>query len=100
MTQFCKTKVPQHMADTLETIKDSDEAIKAYGVSVGTMMCERLLSAGVPGLHMYTLNLDKTAVAILRHVKLLPPVETVPAVVVVEEVPAAVAEKVLVANGV
>ncbi|KAG7666898.1 hypothetical protein Ndes2526B_g09640 [Nannochloris sp. 'desiccata'] len=72
MTSFCKTRVPQHITDVLETIKDSDEAIKAYGISLGTLMCERLLAAGAPGLHMYTLNLDKSAVAILRHVKLIP----------------------------
>jgi len=35
------------------------------------MMCERLLAAGVPGLHMYTLNMDHSAVKILRSVKLL-----------------------------
>ncbi len=75
MTSFCKTRVPAHVADTLEAIKDSDEAIKAYGVSLGTMMCQQLLAAGVPGLHMYTLNLERSAVAILRHVGLLPALE-------------------------
>lgn len=72
MTSFCKTKVPAHISDTLEAIKDSDEAIKAYGISLGTMMCQQLLAAGVPGLHMYTLNLEKSAVTILRHVGLIP----------------------------
>jgi len=71
MTSFCKTKVPSHITDTLEAIKDNDEAVKAYGISLGTMMCERLLAAGVPGLHMYTLNMDHSAVKILRSVKLL-----------------------------
>ena len=61
MTGFCKTAVPQHIADTLEAIKGSEEAVKAYGVSMGTFMCQRLLSAGAPGVHMYTLNLEKAA---------------------------------------
>ena len=95
MTSFCKTRVPQHITDTLETIKDSDDAIKAYGISLGTMMCERLLAAGAPGLHMYTLNLDKSAVSILRHVKLIPaaPQDEEKAAAAAEPVPA-------VANGV
>ncbi|EFN59771.1 hypothetical protein CHLNCDRAFT_33591 [Chlorella variabilis] len=59
MTSFCKTAVPQHIADTLETIKGSDEA--AYGISLGTMMCQRLLASGAPGVHMYTLNLERSA---------------------------------------
>lgn len=29
MTAFCKTAVPQHIADTLEAIKGSDDAVKA-----------------------------------------------------------------------
>ncbi len=99
MTSFCKTRVPQHITDTLEAIKDSDDAIKAYGISLGTMMCERLLAAGAPGLHMYTLNLDKSAVAILRHVKLIPAAAKEEEG---EEVAAAPAEAVVaaVANGV
>ena len=29
MTAFCKTYVPRHVADVLEAIKDSEEAVKA-----------------------------------------------------------------------
>jgi 5,10-methylenetetrahydrofolate reductase len=32
MTGFCKTKVPQEVADTLESIKDNDEAVKVTGL--------------------------------------------------------------------
>jgi methylenetetrahydrofolate reductase (NADPH) len=78
MTSFCKTKVPKHIADAVEAIKENDAAVKAYGISLGTMMCQRLLAAGVPGLHMYTLNLDRSAVAILRNVGLLPAEEAAP----------------------
>lgn len=72
MTAFCKTRIPRHISDTLEAIKDNDDAVKAYGVSLATMICERLLASGVPGLHMYTMNLDRSSVGILRSVKLLP----------------------------
>lgn len=37
-----------------------------YGIHLGTEMCKKLLAAGTPGLHMYTLNLDTAAVAILK----------------------------------
>lgn len=72
MTSFCKTAVPQHMSDVLEAIKGSDDAVKAYGISMGTMMCQRLLDCGAPGVHMYTLNLERSAVAILENVGLIP----------------------------
>lgn len=71
MTSFCKTAVPQHIADALEAIKGSEEAVKAYGISLGTMMCQRLLDGGAPGIHMYTLNLERSAVAILENVGLI-----------------------------
>mmetsp|Transcript_2169 Transcript_2169/g.5508 ORF Transcript_2169/g.5508 Transcript_2169/m.5508 type:complete len:592 (-) Transcript_2169:476-2251(-) len=66
MTGFCKTKVPQDIADIIESNKDNEEAIKAYGVELGAQMCRRLLDAGVPGLHMYSLNLEKSALGILE----------------------------------
>ena len=28
MTSFCKTAIPQDISDTLESIKDNDEAVK------------------------------------------------------------------------
>ena len=71
MTSFCKTAIPQDISDTLESIKDNDEAVKAFGVDLGVKMCRRLLEAGTPGLHMYTLNLESAAVGILEQLGLV-----------------------------
>ncbi len=71
MTTFCKTKVPQKISDALEGIKDNEEAVKQYGIELGTEMCKRILDSGVPGLHMYTLNLERSAVAILENLGLI-----------------------------
>lgn len=65
MTAFCKTKVPQDILDTVESLKDNEEAVRAYGIDLGVQMCKRLLEAGVPGLHMYSLNTDKSVMGIL-----------------------------------
>ncbi|WIA22217.1 hypothetical protein OEZ85_004547 [Tetradesmus obliquus] len=71
MTTFCKTDVPPAITDALEAIKDNDEAVKALGITLGAEMCKQLLDAGVPGLHMYTLNLERSAVGILEAVGVL-----------------------------
>ena len=66
MTGFCKTKVPQTILDALEPISENEEAVKAYGIHLGAQMCRRLLDAGIPGLHMYSLNLEKSVLGILK----------------------------------
>ena len=71
MTGLCKTKIPPAMRESLQAIKDNDEAVKAFGVQYVTDMCRRLLETGSPGLHLYTLNQDKTVVDILRNLRLL-----------------------------
>jgi len=72
MTGFCKTKIPAEVADALEKIKEDDEAVKQYGVELCTSMCKRILDAGTsPGLHLYTLNLERAATATLDNLGVL-----------------------------
>lgn len=71
MTAFCKTAVPVHISRTLEAIKDNDAAVRAYGASLATLMCQRLLDAGVPGIHLYTLNQEATPVAVLENLSMI-----------------------------
>ena len=39
-------------------------------------MCKRILAAGIPGLHLYTLNLERSAIAILENLEIIPRVKT------------------------
>eukprot|EP00276_Gloeochaete_wittrockiana_P005145 CAMPEP_0184655738 /NCGR_PEP_ID=MMETSP0308-20130426/14383_1 /TAXON_ID=38269 /ORGANISM="Gloeochaete witrockiana, Strain SAG 46.84" /LENGTH=592 /DNA_ID=CAMNT_0027092455 /DNA_START=195 /DNA_END=1973 /DNA_ORIENTATION=+ len=67
MTAFCKTKVPEDIAADLELIKDDDEKVKNYGIELGIKMCRKILDAGAsPGLHFYTLNLEKSVTKIIE----------------------------------
>eukprot|EP01025_Chloroclados_australasicus_P043233 TRINITY_DN4609_c0_g1_i1.p1 TRINITY_DN4609_c0_g1~~TRINITY_DN4609_c0_g1_i1.p1 ORF type:complete len:599 (-),score=81.18 TRINITY_DN4609_c0_g1_i1:270-2066(-) len=71
MTMFCKTQVPKEISDKVEELKDNDAALKEYGIELGYQMCKRILDEGIPGLHMYTLNLERSAVGILRRLGLI-----------------------------
>jgi len=55
-SEMCGAEVPRWIARRLESFGDDREAIRAFGLDVVTALCERLVAAGVPGLHFYTLN--------------------------------------------
>jgi methylenetetrahydrofolate reductase (NADPH) len=40
----------------LQEFGDDKASIRAFGLDVITDMCDRLLQAGAPGLHFYSLN--------------------------------------------
>jgi len=52
----CGAELPRWMRLRLEGFGDDSASIKAFGLDVVTELCDRLLSAGAPGLHFYTLN--------------------------------------------
>jgi len=55
-SEMCGAEVPRWIARRLESFGDDREAIRAFGLDVVTALCQRLVDAGVPGLHFYTLN--------------------------------------------
>ncbi|AEE79993.1 methylenetetrahydrofolate reductase 1 [Arabidopsis thaliana] len=71
MAGFCKTKIPAELTAALEPIKDNDEAVKAYGIHFATEMCKKILAHGITSLHLYTLNVDKSAIGILMNLGLI-----------------------------
>ncbi|KAK4531350.1 hypothetical protein CCYA_CCYA07G2207 [Cyanidiococcus yangmingshanensis] len=78
MTGFCRTHVPPAVAEAVERIKDDEDAVKNFGIEYGTDMCRRILKSNlVPGLHFYTLNLEKATVSILENLGLIPKFESV-----------------------
>jgi len=52
----CGAEIPRWMRLRLQSFGDDTASIRAFGLDVVTDLCDRLLSAGAPGLHFYTLN--------------------------------------------
>ncbi|ARO86942.1 methylenetetrahydrofolate reductase [NAD(P)H] [Nitrosospira lacus] len=52
----CGAEIPRWIRKKLEGYGDDSASIRAFGLDVVTDLCDRLLSAGAPGLHFYTLN--------------------------------------------
>merc|ERR1719421_375189 len=71
MTGFCKTFIPKHITEALEPIQNDDQAVKEYGIKLGVEMSQRCIELGAPGVHLYTLNLETSATAIVEGLGLL-----------------------------
>ncbi|MDU0810651.1 MAG: methylenetetrahydrofolate reductase [NAD(P)H] [Burkholderia sp.] len=56
-SKMCGAEVPRWIAYRLESFRDDREALQSFGADVITVLCQRLIDSGVPGLHFYTLNI-------------------------------------------
>jgi methylenetetrahydrofolate reductase (NADPH) len=52
----CGAEIPRWVRQKLQAFGDDSESIRAFGQEVVTNLCAKLLQAGAPGLHFYTLN--------------------------------------------
>ena len=65
----CGAEVPRWIRLRLQSYGDDVESIKAFGLDVVTDLCDQLRTAGVPGLHFYTMNASATVLEIVRRLK-------------------------------
>merc|ERR1719367_265047 len=65
MTNLCKTRLPEGFYTEAEAANTSDDAFKTWGIAAGVRTCKALLDGGAPGLHFYTLNLEKVVLGTL-----------------------------------
>lgn len=47
---------PADLAERFEAVEDDPDEVRRIGVDVATEVCQRVLDAGAPGLHLYALN--------------------------------------------
>merc|ERR1712242_464235 len=71
MTALCKTRLPEGFLEKAQKANTSDDAFKAWGVQAGVEMCRAVLDGGAPGLHFYTLNLERVVVGTLLGLELI-----------------------------
>ena len=55
-SEMCGAEIPQWIRRRLEGFGEDAASIRAFGLDVVSAICERLLTGGAPGLHIYTLN--------------------------------------------
>ncbi len=52
----CGAEIPRWIRKRLEGFGDDLDSLRAFGLDVTTELCAKLLAAGAPGLHFYTMN--------------------------------------------
>ena len=62
----CGAEIPRWMRAKFESFGDDAASIRAFGLDVVTEMCERLIAAGAPGLHFYSMNQSLATLEICR----------------------------------
>ena len=66
----CGAEIPRWMRKTFESYGDDTDAIRALSLDVVTRLCEKLLAAGAPGLHFYSMNAAGPTLEICRRLGL------------------------------
>jgi len=55
-SDMCGAEIPRWIKKRLQGFGDDRDSIRAFGEDVVTRLCEKLLAAGAPGFHFYTMN--------------------------------------------
>ena len=68
-TQMMKVSVPDALRKGIERWDGDKDGMFKFSVDYASAQAQELLKGGAPGLHLYTLNRSKAAIAILKNVK-------------------------------
>lgn len=67
----CGAEIPRWIRLRLQAYGDDIGSIRAFGLEVVTDLCDQLRTAGVPGLHFYTMNQSGSTLEIVKNLGLL-----------------------------
>ncbi|HEY8823830.1 MAG TPA: methylenetetrahydrofolate reductase [Candidatus Limnocylindria bacterium] len=72
MAQLSGYAVPDDVVKRITAGGDDPQEIRRRGIELAVELCSELLTAGVPGLHFYTLNFSKATREIYTKLRLVP----------------------------
>ncbi len=68
-SDMCGAEIPQWLRRKLESYADDTDSIKAFGAEYVSIMCQKLLDMGAPGLHFYSMNQTEATLKIWNNIK-------------------------------
>jgi methylenetetrahydrofolate reductase (NADPH) len=70
-TRMCGAGIPEELNARLQRYKEDPPTVMAIGIEHAIRQCRRLLDAGAPGIHFYTLNKSHATRSVLAAIKAL-----------------------------
>jgi len=64
-SEACGAEIPRWIGKRMHAFGDDSESVREFAADLVAGMCQRLVEAGVPELHFYTLNLSKPTESVL-----------------------------------
>jgi len=70
LASLCGATITKEVRQGMAALPDGDkEALVDFGIEFATRQCAELLDAGVPGLHIYTMDRSKSAAGIVHRLR-------------------------------
>ena len=67
---LCGATLTDEVRDGLATLDEGDTAaLLDFGIGFAFQQCESLIQAGVPGLHIYTMDRSKSSVGLVNRIR-------------------------------
>jgi len=66
-SESCGAEVPRWLKCRLESFEDDQESLQKFGLDVVTELSQKLIDAGAPGIHFYTMNQAKPILNIAQN---------------------------------
>ena len=69
MAELIGTPIPGRISEAFARVEDNPDDVRKLGVDIATELCEKLLAAGAPGIHFYTMNTSTATREIFERIK-------------------------------
>ena len=69
MAELSGTPIPASLSDAFAKVESNPDDVRKLGVEIATDLCQKLIEAGAPGLHFYTMNTSTATREIFSQLK-------------------------------
>lgn len=69
MAELIGTPIPASLSESFAKVESNPDDVRKLGVDIATELCEKVIAAGAPGIHFYTMNTSSATREIFDRIK-------------------------------